>query len=368
SDHVESWTDGLLDAGTDFLAQEALRGFLERGASPEATRAAWLRRRARRSEGHTRLGFSATHDQVRTLSRVGDRRLARLEQLAVLTRPEVPALLYGDEIGLASDAPERGFEDAWPDRMPMPWDRTSWDATTLALVKGGLALRRASAALRRGDELALDWGHAEVAGFRRRAGEETVDVALHRGEGEVRLPLPGGAPPQGRLLLVAGEARIEEGALWLGPKSGAALAREASREARELFEAVHEEGPRVAAEAFVEGWDECPALPSRLYLTLTERCNLRCVHCITGAPARTADGSARDMAPWVLDALREAFAGARYVGLSHGGESLVHGRFFETLATIQQARAGRPGRLDVHLLTNGRRLDPDTLASSSTTA
>ena len=44
--------------------------------------------------------------------------------------------------------------------------------------------------------------------------------------------------------------------------------------------------------------------PRRLDVSLTERCNLKCAHCITLAPERTAQGTARTMTPFVLSRLR----------------------------------------------------------------
>ncbi|MDI1477346.1 radical SAM protein [Polyangium sp. y55x31] len=115
-------------------------------------------------------------------------------------------------------------------------------------------------------------------------------------------------------------------------------------------------GPDASGEAFRTGSSSAP-LPVRLYVTVTERCNLRCAHCITGAPEKTRSGSARTMQPWLLDAMREPFAAADYVGFVHGGEAIVAPIFPEVLAAIQRARAGRPGRTDVHLLSNGMMLD-----------
>ncbi|HVK71320.1 MAG TPA: radical SAM protein [Polyangium sp.] len=112
----------------------------------------------------------------------------------------------------------------------------------------------------------------------------------------------------------------------------------------------------TSGDAFRAGRVVAP-LPVRLYVTVTERCNLRCAHCITDAPEKTRSGSARTMQPWLLDALREPFEAAEYVGFVHGGEALVAPIFPEVLAAIQRCRAGRPGRTDVHLLSNGMVLD-----------
>lgn len=400
TDHVASWceADGaLLHAGTEMATREPLIEFLRGGAPSgsntiDATRFAVLdaRTRHRRGEAFARLGFATTHDHPRTRTTLRDVELARLAHLVVALRPEIPMLLYGEEVGLFSEE-ERGYEDVWPDRMAMPWPRdeaqeaSEWDLETLALVRETLALRRSCAAIRRGDHLPMEArdpsGQAlsDVLAFRRVMGDEIVDVLVHRGVGAVRVELPSGAPSGADVLLAHGDARLvgvgetvggssvanghgEAKVVEMRGRSAIVLSRRPSLEALETWRAIRDEGEPLSAQAFVEGWDELPTLPSRLYLTLTERCNLRCVHCITGAPARTADGTARTMAPWVIESLREAFTGASYVGFSHGGESLVHPSFFEIVRTIQNERAKRPGRLDVHLLSNGVRLTEPTIA------
>ena len=398
TDHVASWceADGaLLDAGTEMATREHLIGFLRGDASSsviDTSRFAQLDARTcfRRGEAFTRLGFATTHDHPRTRTTLRDVELARLAHLVVALRPEIPMLLYGEEVGLFSEE-ERGYEDVWPDRMPMPWphdgagDASEWDLETLALVRETLALRRSCKAIRRGDHVPMEArdpsGHvlSDVLVFRRVMGDEIVDVLVHRGVGEVRVALPSGAPSGADVLLAHGDAQLvgvgetlggstvahglgETNVVEMRGRSAIALSRRPSIEALETWRAIRDEGERLSAQAFIEGWDELPTLPSRLYLTLTERCNLRCVHCITGAPARTADGTARTMAPWVIESLREAFRGVSYVGFSHGGESLVHPDFFEIVRTIQNERAKRPGRLDVHLLSNGVRLTEPTIA------
>lgn len=411
TDHVASWceADGtLLHAGTEPSTREHLLGFLKGDFDAREHARRDARAGFRRGEGFTRLGFCTTHDHPRARTTLRDTELARLAHLVVALRPEIPMLLYGEEIGLFSEE-ERGYEDVWPDRVPMPWPEhaarasraddvddhaevananTPWDDATLALFREALTLRRSCDAIRRGDHEAREAFDPsgsplhDVLAFRRTHGDTIVDVLVHRGAGEVRVALPSGAPPDADVLLSYGDARLvrtvrggddasgtdeaETGldapVVALGPRSAIVLARRPSELARETWRAIRDEGETLAAQAFVEGWDELPTLPSRLYLTLTERCNLRCVHCITGAPARTADGSARTMAPWVIEALREAFRGVSYVGFSHGGESLVHPDFFSIVRTIQTERATRPGRLDVHLLSNGVRLTEPTIA------
>jgi MoaA/NifB/PqqE/SkfB family radical SAM enzyme len=100
-----------------------------------------------------------------------------------------------------------------------------------------------------------------------------------------------------------------------------------------------------------EGAPATLAPPTRFYLNLTERCPLRCRHCLTRAPQKTASGEARDMSMSVVDALRPHFAHAAYLGFPHAGEPLVSPALEPVLLALREARAGEPTA--VHLLTNG---------------
>lgn len=358
-DNLHRFTRGALDAATDFVAQEVLYDFLwRRRAGAARTAAVYARRRVQRGgPAHQAIAFTATHDQPRLRTLTGDARAARLGQLLVLLGPEVPALYYGDEIGLCSTEPEREFEDAWPDRRTMPWDRQRWDEETLSLVRAAIALRRRTPALARGDEQPLDVGHDDVLAFRRRHGDEVVEVYLHRGEGTVEVALAAGAPSEARTLLSAGEAAHDGARVRLGPFSALVVAREPRPEVRALLSTLPSRNRAVSDAAFLAGAVETPSLPAHLYVTVTEACNLRCAHCITGAPDKTRSGRARRLEPWVLDALDGAFASADYIGFVHGGESLTAAIFPEVLRRIRRAQAGRAVRADVHLLSNGMLLD-----------
>ena len=364
-----------LDAATDFPAQEALYDWIWRrrtgtgaGAGEMGAKAAW-RRFDRGGPGYTAVAFTATHDQHRLLTLTGDVRATRLGHLRVLLGAALPAIYYGDEVGLkGAGSPSRDFEDAWPDRCPMAWgEEASWDGETLALFREALSLRRSRLALRRGDEtfLAATTASGEAADeilvFRRAFADEIIDVLLHAGDGEREIALPGGAASGAELLLHVGEVSIdpEKGSLRLGPFSAAVLARIPPPSATAMLREIAGNGRLLAGLAFREGLVESPALPVNLYLTVTELCNLRCRHCITEAPAKTAEGRARTLQPWLLDALREVFAAADYIAFVHGGEALSAPVFPEVLQAIQAARAGRPGRADVHLLTNGMLLDAE---------
>lgn len=349
---LDRFAPGALDAATDFLHREALVGWL---CGAPATRAAEIAssQRWRGAASERALGFTGTHDQPRIATVTQDAGLARLGLLAVALGARVPLLYYGDEIGLAAtaDAARRELEDSWPDRQPMPWDERAWDRDTLAAVRAALALRREHELLRRGDEEHRVLGDDTVLVRRHRLGE-AIDIVLHRGTAARTVELPAGSAA--RLLYALGDVELAGTQVRLGPRAAAVIDR---REPLDIELAAH--NAAIAAEAFAAGRAECPAYPARLYVTVTEACNLRCAHCITDAPARTRSGRARTLQPWLLDALDDAFAHADYVAFTHGGESLSAPIFPEVLSRIARARATRPGRADVHVVTNGTLLDED---------
>jgi len=371
---LERWTStGALDAATDFAAQARLADFLggHRDAATSAAAEAALRWR-RGHDGARRVVFSACHDQPRLRSRLGSVALARLGHLAVLLGAGVPLLYYGDEVGLAADAVGRDFEDSWPDRQCMPWGDggagAAHDEVTLGLVRAATRLRAQREVLRRGDQVSqaatlVDAGGAagpspDTLVLRRRLGRELCDIVLHRGAAPVTVALPqAGLEAAATILLALGEVSVDAaaGCLHLGPHAAVVLERSPQRGSEEHALASANAG--LAARAFSDGLTESPAYPRRLYVTVTEACNLRCAHCITDAPRLTREGRDRSLTPAVLDALDDAFAHADYLAFTHGGESLVAPILFDVLARFQRARARRPGRAEVHLASNGMLLD-----------
>lgn len=90
-----------------------------------------------------------SHDTERLLTKVGgDRAKAKMAFLFQFVYPGAPAIYYGDEIGLTG-----GKDPAC--RGAFPWNPRKWDHQLRNWVKALIALRKRSAALRRGDFLTL---------------------------------------------------------------------------------------------------------------------------------------------------------------------------------------------------------------------
>lgn len=86
-----------------------------------------------------------SHDTERLLTKLeGDLRKTKLAYLLQMTYPGVPAIYYGDEIGLLGDKD--------PDcRRAFPWNESHWNQELRQWVKALITLRRNSKALRRGE-------------------------------------------------------------------------------------------------------------------------------------------------------------------------------------------------------------------------
>ncbi len=360
-DNLGHYTRRGLDCATDLSLQHGLCEWLQGRRTARQLAALAERRAFGRGPSQAALGMTASHDLPRLRSLV-DERAAHLGHLVSLLRPEVPMIYYGDELGLRSDEPSRCFEDVWPDRMPLPWSLATEDNPTLGLFQQLLTLREQFASLRRGDCRERTREESpEVLIFRRQLGPEIIEIYAHGRGSDVELMLCDDAPPETQTLLTLGEVGLDGATrrLRLGPYAALVVLRRSSVVVRRVASEVIEHSAERLAEAYRQGRTAGLLLPSKLYLTVTERCNLRCQHCITLAPEKTASRTARTLQPWLLDALEEALQSASYFGFSHGGESLVAPQFFEVLRRIKRAKQGRP--YDVHLLSNGMLLDADML-------
>ncbi|APR80497.1 Neopullulanase [Minicystis rosea] len=349
--HAFRWrNEGALDAATDFGFHATITDFLAHGSidAAEAKRRLLEIDVARGGPPATALRFVSTHDHPRfaTLARLAGRE-PDLGYLALFTMPGVPALLYGEEHGLFSDRVE-DLENVWPDRMPMPWRAEAHPSRLHRLVQSLALLRAESTALREGS-CDLVHGEGSLLVYRRAAGGEVIDVALNAGDASIAFDLEDEALPQMAAVLFVGDAAVDGQAVALGPRSGVVVRRSAGRVAgRRLAIAGNE---RIGAEDFRATHVTTRARPTRIDFAVTERCNLRCRHCITDAPERTRSGAARTLPAHLVDRLRDDLAFVAYAGFVHGGEPLSAPVLFEVLAALREARAGEP--YVAHLLTNG---------------
>jgi len=356
--HAWRWrAEGAVDAATDFAFHDVVTSLFARRTM--RAEAAARRLAAIDGDAGAMLRFASTHDHARlaTLARAENGANA-LGLVFLLTSRGVPALLYGEEIGMAAEIASLQPEGAWADRAPMPWDDPRRDMALRAIVKRLIAVRAASRALRRGDTEIL---HAEgdVIAFRRAADGEAVDVVINAGDAPLEIEIEDDASSGIAPLVSVGQLAVRGATIALGARSACVVKR--AREGTAGRRRLRQLGARDARDRdFASGTLSPRVGPTRIDFAVTETCNLRCRHCITGAPGKTARGEARTISPWVLDRLRDALPYAEYFGFVHGGEPLASPMLYAVLDAIRAARGGFP--YVAHVLTNGVLLDERTAA------
>ncbi len=352
--HAWRWRqERVIEAATDFAFHEAL-GTLTCNVhvSLEEVIAGSLRADlVRGGDARTaavRLLSSHDHPRLATLAAAsGTLQRLPLAYALLATWPGVPMLLYGEELGMRSDGAGRDVEDVWPDRAPRPWAAGHGDGALHAAVRELFRARARSRALRQGTLTLLFVDHQTLV-FRRAADGEIVDVALNYSAAPQRLELDDDERP--RLVPLAGTGHAA-GAVVELPAYGMLIAAREHALGRAVAPARVHRNLALRDRELVDGRTSLEARPSRFFFSVTERCNLRCEHCITHAPELTASSAARTMTPAVLDALRDDLGLAEYFAFVHGGESLTTPVLFDVLAAIREARGGEAWV--AHLLTNG---------------
>jgi glycosidase len=137
---------------------------------------------------HSHYNLLGSHDteRVATLAN-GDRERIRLLFALQFFLPGVPALYYGDEIGMigGKDPESRGA---------FPWDESAWDLSRREFVRRLIQLRRDRPELRRGRlEFLVADDDARILAFARHWENQSAVcmVSLSEATQEVRLPVGG---------------------------------------------------------------------------------------------------------------------------------------------------------------------------------
>ncbi len=345
-----------VDFATDFSFHALATAFVAQRSIDAAAFAEGLRRAelVRGSAAGRAVRFLSTHDHPRFASiarRHGDLGRTPLGLLLLLASPGIPALLYGEEFGLSSADVAMEIEGAWGDRMPMPWRER--DEGMRALVTRLLALRKP-----RARSLAARSRCCTPRAAPRLPPSRGRDAG-RRAQRLGRAPRGGARGRRARRASRCGRpwarrASIEGQTLHLGANAGLVVRRTRTPEQTARRAAFVQALPVLRDRDLGAASPVVAGRPLRLDFSLTEVCNLRCAHCLTLAPEKTARGTARSMSPAVLDRLRDDLAHAAWFGFVHGGESLTSPLLFPMLQAIQEER---PGGM-VHLLTNGKLLRP----------
>lgn len=354
--HAWRWrSEGVVDASTDFAFHETTGELVCRPDTNAAEAFARLARSELLRGGDARVRsvrFLSTHDHARLATLAASKGAAArigLGYTLLATMPGIPMLLYGEEHGLRSEEESRDPEDVWPDRMPMPWGSSGRDAVIFSLVRSLFRARRSSEALRSGS-LRLLFADEGTLVYRREAEGDVVDVALNFDDEPKTIELEDDDLPRLSPLVLAGGAEAT-GAVVAMPPCSAVVARRERALGRGVSPIVARRNLLLRDRDLVAASPAASARPTRFFFSVTERCNLRCEHCITHAPERTKDGTARTMSRAVLDALAGDLAFGDYFAFVHGGESLTAPILFDVLDSIGRERGAEP--YVAHLLTNG---------------
>lgn len=234
----------------------------------------------------------------------------------------------------------------------LPSSAAGRDPKIHALVRSLFRARRDSPALRRGS-LKILHADAHTVVFRREADGDVVDVAIGFGAEPITVELEDTELPKLVPIATGGEAEAV-GSSVMFPGPGFMIARRERALGRAIAPARARANEALRDRDLSEGRAMVSSRPNRFFFSVTERCNLRCAHCITHASERTHSGKARTMSPGVLDALRDDFGFGSYFAFVHGGESLTAPIFWDVLTAIKEARGNE--RYVAHLLTNGTSL------------
>lgn len=116
-----------------------------------------------------------SHDIPRLSFLLPCKNLQKLAATFLFTYPGIPAVLYGEEIGLS------GGESCESSRLPMPWQEDKWDRDLLEFYRNIIDLRKQSQVLQKGGFKTL-FVEKDIYSYARFLNGQTIIVILNRGE------------------------------------------------------------------------------------------------------------------------------------------------------------------------------------------
>lgn len=162
-----------LDYGWSF--HHAMNQVVHGTAPASVVRKVWEENRAANPKNAIRMRFSDNHDERRAIARFGEKG-ALAAQALMFTLDGVPLVFNGMEVG---DAAESGAPALF-ERIPIFWTIQERRPEFPRFYKEMIALRKSSAALRRGDVTWLrNSDENRVLTFARKAGNEELLVAIN---------------------------------------------------------------------------------------------------------------------------------------------------------------------------------------------
>ncbi|MEJ2515988.1 MAG: alpha-amylase family glycosyl hydrolase [Gammaproteobacteria bacterium] len=179
-----------LDAGFDFTFRGSCRDFIE-GRMRTVAYSAYLEKRHRVRDGYHLAHYLSSHDEPMQLYQLGgDLNRFRLCVAAQMTTLGIPVIYYGEEVARAGSVwPTNRKDMPWGERDVEPGAGVSRDEALRDYYRRLIQLRRAHPSLSRGDYTRL-YTEGDLLVFRRDAADDTVVVAINRGESAARAEVP----------------------------------------------------------------------------------------------------------------------------------------------------------------------------------
>ena len=133
---------------------------------------------------YTMYNFLDNHDVERFLGLVGDKRKYFCALTFLMTYKGIPAIYYGDEVGLENmNVPSMEIS-----RTPMEWNAKEWDKEILKTTKELIKLRRGSKALQKGIFKPVTFKDKLLV-YRRALNNENILVAINYSKKKQHLSL-----------------------------------------------------------------------------------------------------------------------------------------------------------------------------------
>ncbi|MBO8174103.1 MAG: alpha amylase N-terminal ig-like domain-containing protein [Thermococcus sp.] len=134
---------------------------------------------------YTMYNFLDNHDVERFLGLVGDKRKYLCALTFLITYKGIPAIYYGDEIGL-EDMDIPSMESS---RVPMEWNERKWDEEIFKATKELVRLRKKSKALQRGTFVPILFKNKLLV-YERVVKNERILIGINYSEKEAKIKLP----------------------------------------------------------------------------------------------------------------------------------------------------------------------------------
>lgn len=296
----------------------------------------------------TIVNFMSNHDTDRLASVVRDYDDLRLLNVLLLMLPGQPVIYYGEETGLKPDTKPTGiFESSQHGRMPMLWNRAEWNLDIFNTVKEIINIRKKNACFFTNGLLRTKECTESFLSYALVTNTESLEMYINFGDTEIVRDLISDKYHCTTSLFISGTALMKSNSVAIGRKSAVILCRKVNTI---IINSVSAGIDNSIRDAYLKNTPSLP-FPKIAYVSLTEKCNLRCRHCITDAGGKTVKNIYAEAQPWLIDTLNPYLQCFEYLGFSHAGENMLSTLLIPLVKNFVKERNGK--KCTIHLLTNG---------------